>query len=237
MSKKSRRLLITAALFAIVCGICVAQDYEYLSADGIWVRGDTLIIFARLNPCGGPYRPIQTLVSIDGGKTWAASGPRLDPGRELDFILDTGAELWLAGQDMAEGPTHAPYLLRYAADHAEWRESEIYPDNAELLGIAQETKTGRLLAWVRHIDFMSEHWTGPVYLHQSLDGGQTWSEIKKVRRIPRWAPGLHFFQELPRRKGPWRISRLGSAVEQRQADGKWHPVTKLPLPLQQTCPE
>jgi hypothetical protein len=162
----------------------------------------------------------------------------LDPGRELDFILDTGTELWIAGQNAAEGPTSAPYLLRYRADDAEWLQSEIYDDFAELVAVARETKTGRFLAWVRHIvDVGSVQQTWPMYLHQSVDGGRTWSEVKKVRRVPRSAPGVHFFQELPSRSGSWRISRLGSAVEQRQGDGKWHTVTKLPLPLQQGCPD
>jgi len=230
MSIRSCCLLIIAALVATAS----SAPQEYLTADGIWARGDTIILFARFNPCGEPYRPIQPLVSRDGGQTWAASGPRLE-GSELEYILDTGAELWIGGEQIAEGPSSAPFLLLYRADGAEWPQFVIYDDAAELLGVARETKSGRLLAWVRHIDFQSDNWTGPVYLHQSVDRGPTWSTMQKVRHVPRSAPGLRFFQKLPRQSGRWRISSLGSAVEHQQADGKWHRITRLPLPLQQRC--
>jgi hypothetical protein len=237
MSSKLGRLLIIAAVMVTVSSFCVAQDAPYTYppyADGIWARGNTIILFARLNECGGPYRPILPLVSKDGGKTWTARGPRLE-GSDLEYILDTGAELWIAGEDIAEGPSHDPYVLLYRADAAEWPQILIYDDAAHLLAMARETKTGKLLAWVRHIDFNTEDWTGPVYLHRSVDGGRTWRVVRKVTRVPRSTPGLHFFHGLPRRSGPWRISRRGSAVENLQSDGKWHLVTSLPLPLQQVC--
>ncbi len=201
--------IIAFAAVAFVSSIGAGQDPP--AADGIWARGDTVILFARFNPCGEPYRPIQPLVSRDGGKTWVARGPRL-LGSELDYILETRAALWIAGESIAEGPTSQPYLLLYRADSAEWPQVLIYEDAADLLAMARETKTGRLLAWVRHIDFNSENWTGPVYLHQSRDQGRTWSSVRRVRHVLKQAPGLRFFQELPQRSGAWRISRLGSAV-------------------------
>jgi len=229
MSHKLGCLLIIGGFLATI-----GAAQEYLSADGIWTRPGTVILFARFNPCGGPYRPIQPLVSADGGKTWAASRPRME-GSEFEYILDTGAELWVAGEQIAEGPSSAPFLLLYRADSAEWTQFQIYDDAAELLGIALETETGKLLAWVRHIDMGTDNWTGPIYLHQSVDRGRKWNEVRKVRQVPRSRAGLRFFRTLPRRSGAWRISRAGSAVERQQADGKWQEAVRLPMPLQQRC--
>src|SRR5262249_3029645 len=127
LGKLGRALVITV-LLATICSVGAGQDPP--SADGIWARGDAVILFARFNPCGEPYRPIQPLVSRDGGKTWVASGPRL-LGSELDYILDTGAALWIAGESIAEGPTSQPYVLLYRADSAEWPQVVIYEDAAD----------------------------------------------------------------------------------------------------------
>ena len=224
--------MAAASAIAMIFSICAAQDIP--SANGIWARGDLVILFARLDKCGAPYRPVQPLVSTDGGKTWGVTGPLLESS-DLEYFLDTSSELFTAGEDIAEGPAHDPFLLIYRATDNAWQQSEIYDQASELLGIAQEAKTGRFLAWVRHLELKNDDWSGPVFLHQSLDGGKTWSVVRKVRRVPRTAPGLRFFREHLDQSGAWRLTKTGSRVERRQDDGKWHLVTLLPLPIQKAC--
>lgn len=231
-NRLTMRLMGAASAIAMIFSICAAQDIP--SANGIWARGDLVILFARFNNCGAPYRPVQPLVSTDGGKTWGVIGPLLESS-DLEYFLDTGSELFIAGEDIAEGPAHSPFLLVYRATDNAWQQSEIYDQASELLGIAHDAKTGKLLAWVRHLELKNYDWSGPVFLHRSLDGGKTWSVVRKVRRVPRIAPGLHFFRENLNQSGSWRLTKTGSRVERRQDDGKWHLVTLLPLPIQNAC--
>jgi hypothetical protein len=198
-----------------------------------------VILFARFQECKNqPYQPLQPLISRDGGKTWTEKGPWLPDGQELGYILDTGTDLWIAGQHYAEGPTSEPFIVLYRAHGDEWPQvdMDVHSPGSELLGLALEKKNGTLLAWVEHINWPSRM-SGPVYLHQSVDGGRTWQTIKKVRRIPRSSPGLRFFKPLPMQRGSWRLSGAGhfpSVVEHQERDGKWYKVVGLPLPIQQT---
>lgn len=225
-------VMAAASAIAMTFSISAAQDLP--SANGIWARGDLVILFARFNNCGAPYRPVQPLVSTDGGKTWGVTGPRLESS-DLEYFLDTGSELFTAGEDIAEGPAHSPFLLVYRATDNAWQQSEIYDQASELLGIAHEAKTGRFLTWVRHLELKKDDWSGPIFLHQSLDEGKTWSVVREVRRVPRTAPGLRFFREHLDQSGSWRLTKTGSRAERRQDDGKWHLVTLLPLPIQKAC--
>lgn len=202
--------------------------------DGLWSHDKTIVLLARFEACGGPYRPIQPIVSRDGGETWAASGPRFD-GSDFMFLMGDGPDLYVAGEDIAEGPSSGPFLLVYHADSDAWSQFEIYQDAADLLGVAHETGTGHLLAWVEHIDVASEA-SGPVFIHESVDGGKTWAVIRDVGHVPASVPGLHFFQELPERFGLWRVSLAGKAIAQLKDDGKWYDVVNLPLPMQKECP-
>jgi hypothetical protein len=226
------RVMIAAGAITMIFSICVAQDIP--SADGIWARGDLVILFARLRNCGAPYRPVQPLVSKDGGKTWDVTGPRLESS-DLKYFLDTRSELFIAGEDIAEGPASSPFLLVYRATDNDWQQSEIYDQASELLGIALEAKTGKFLAWVRHLELKNGDWSGPIFLHRSLDRGKTWSVVRKVRRVPRTEPGLRFCWEHLDQSGSWRLTRTGSRAERREDHGKWHLVTILPLPIQKAC--
>jgi hypothetical protein len=200
--------------------------------DGIWIHGKTVMLFTRLQSCEG--HPVQTLVSKDAGKTWAMSGPRLE-NTDVEFILDHGNDIWMAGENTAEGPSSDIFLLRY--NDADWPQFAIYPDESELQGIALEGKTGRLLAWIEHLRVTDKSGgsKGPVYLHESTDGGRTWKIIRKVRHVPKSGKGLLFFREIPEENGPWRISRSDRTVEHQQADGTWQPFPRPPLPPEYGC--
>jgi len=225
--------VLTAAIFVPMCAVPGTSKKETF-VDGLWSHENTIVLVARFDKCGGPYRPVQSIVSTDGGNTWAADGPQFD-GSDLLFILNEGAELLIGGQYYAEGPTSSPFLLVYGLEKHEWSQSDIYDGSAELLGMAREKETGHLLAWVRHIDMGSEDDLGPIVLHESVDGGKTWDLIKDVAHVPT-SPGMNFFSELPQRSGKWRVSHDGNAIEQLRDDGKWHRSVELPLPIQQECP-
>lgn len=231
-NRLTMRAMAAASAIAIISSLCAAQDLP--SANGIWARGDLVILFARFNNCGAPYRPVQPLVSTDGGKTWGVTGPLLE-SVDLEYFLDTGSELFTAGEDIAEGPAHDPFLLIYRATDNTWQQSEIYDQASELLGIAYEAKTGGFLAWVRHLDLKNHDWSGPIFLHRSMDGGKTWSVVRKVRRVPRTAPGVRFFRRNLMQSGTWRLFRPGTSVEHRQGDGMWQTIKRLPLPMQEDC--
>ncbi len=225
---------INAAIFvATFSAACIGQQETLV--DGLWAQGNTIVLLARFDQCGGPYRPVQPIVSTDGGTMWAVDGPRFE-GSELLFILSEGNELLIGGQVYAEGPTSSPFLLIYSFNKHQWSQIDIYSYAAELLGMAREKETGHLLAWVRHIDMESETYSGPIYLHESVDDGETWDVTRDVAHVPASVPGLRFFQELPKRSGRWRVARAGNAIEQLKDDGKWHRTMKLPLPIQQQCP-
>lgn len=226
--------VISAAIFIAMCS-APGMSQKQTFVDGLWSHENTIVLVARFDQCGGPYRPVQSIVSTDGGNTWAAEGPRLE-GSDLFFILSDGDELLLGGQYYAEGPTSSPFLLVYGLEKHEWSQSDIYDGAAELLGMAREKETGHLLAWVRHIDVQSEDYSGPIFLHESVDRGKTWDLIKDVTHVPTSIPGMNFFRELPQRSGKWRVSHDGNAVEQLKDDGEWDRSVKLPLPVQQECP-
>jgi hypothetical protein len=227
--------VLTAAIFITTCAVPGTSQKETF-VDGLWSHENTIVLVARFDKCGGPYRPVQSIVSTDGGNTWAADGPQFN-GIDLLFMLSEGAELLIGGQYYAEGPTSSPFLLVYDLEKHEWSQSDIFDGSAELLGMAREKETGHLLAWVRHIDMESENDSGSIFLHESVDGGKTWGLIKDVAHVPTSMPGMNFFSELPQRSEKWRVSPDGNAIEHLTGDGKWHRSVKLPMAIQQQCPE
>jgi hypothetical protein len=240
---KSRVLACIVILLAsgsTTLGLNVLQD-DTIKAIGIWEHGNSVLLFANNVACKeGIYLRPQLLVSSDEGKSWAQNGPDLY-GYELKYILDAGQEVLIAGQYYIEGPTNNPFLLVYRAG-AEWQEFNIYDGAADLLALAQdELRPNRLLAWVEQIDMNREDdMYGPTLLYQSLDRGRTWKMVKKVKGVPQEAPHLHFFVDLPLESGRWRVSEHDqprARVEHIDETGQWRVVTKLPLPIQETCPE
>lgn len=245
MLNKTRLLLLAGtALLTAVTGFCIGvPPDDPPSPNGIWVHGDTVLLFAMFPACkeeGGPsHTALQTLVSKDGGRNWAWRGPRLT-WSYFEFILDTGDEIWLAGNNYnPEGPASDPYVLLFDADSMEWPQFQIFNGDDELMAVARDDRdNNRFLAWVNHLINSEE--TDPTFLHQSLDHGRTWHIVKQVKSVPRSAAGLHFFQEIPQQSGAWRISNTDqprtSFLEHQEPDGKWHPAARLPLPIQK-CEE
>jgi hypothetical protein len=253
MLNKARLLLLAGvAILATVTGFCIGVPEENLTTLGIWAHGDTVLLFSTVHACKEDeetaHPPLQTLVSKDGGKTWAARGPRL-LWSKLEFILDTGEEIWIAGDSYdAEGPANTPFFLLFDADKMEWPKFDIYDGYDELLTVAHDDHDGnRFLAWVNHLmldptdpDAAEDPGIDPTFLHESLDHGRTWHAVKKVKRVPKSAPGLHFFQEIPQQSGSWRIAgadQSSAALEQLGTDGKWQQSARLPLPVQERCEE
>jgi hypothetical protein len=253
MLNKTRLLFFAgAALLTIATGFCIGvPENDSPSPSGVWTHGDTVLLFTTFPACKAddepPHRFLQTLVSKDGGKTWAWRGPRLT-WSNFEYIMDTGNEIWLAGDSYsAEGPAYDPFLVLFNADSMEWPQLKIYEGEDELMAVAHDDRnSNRFVAWVNHLmlppgDPDADDGTDSTFLHESLDRGQTWHAVRKVKRIPKSAPGLHFFQEIPQRSGAWRIASTyhssAAFLEHLEPDGSWRPAAKLPSPIQKSCEE
>ena len=201
-----------------------AQQQNRVEPRGLFTWGENVMVIGAVQGCDGPYNPMQAMVSPDGGKTWQVTGTRT-VGLSRDFVLDTGSELLIAGENIIEGPAHDPFLWVYRYSAERWDEFEILGGSTELSALALETKTGRLLAWIRHLELSDDGWTGPLFLHESVDGGKSWREVKKVARVTAPRPGLKFFQRFADQQGAWRIIRdeQMSRLEVRDAE-QWKTV-------------
>jgi hypothetical protein len=236
-------------LLATIPHVSAQAQEENLTFLGIWSHGDSILLFATVHKCGDeleePTQPLQTLVSRDEGKTWSRSGPRL-LWKKFEFILDTGTEIWIAGDSYdAEGPASTPFILLADPDSRDWQEFEIYQGYDELMAVAKDERdSNRFLAWVNHLMLPPDHpdygEDDPMFLHESLDRAGTWHVLKKVKTVPKAVPGMRFFEEIPRQSRGWRIINVGqnnSALEHLGKDGKWHQVAKPALPIQESCEE
>jgi hypothetical protein len=234
-------------LLATIPGVCAQDQEEKLSFVGVWAHGDTVLLFATVHKCNDEInettQPLQTLVSKDEGKTWARSGPRL-MWSKFEFILDTGTEIWIAGDNYdAEGPASSPFILLADPDRRDWQKFEIYHGYDELIAVARDERDGnRFLAWVNHLMLFDnpDGEDDPTFLHESLDHAGTWHPLRKVKSVPKVATGLRFFEEIPNKSRGWRITNSDqptSALEHLGQDGKWHQVAKAALPIQMSCEE
>src|SRR6267142_2631574 len=240
---KRMRFLSPALLALLVTSACFcvsgppAQDND-VPVWGIWARGDTVLLFAHVRNCeedSGAYKPAQTLVSTDGGRTWAMRGPRL-VGRSFQYILNVGDEIWLAGDSYAEGPATNPFLLLVDPQRDDWPEFQIYDGNEEFRALAHDERDpNRFFAWLDHVE-MDEPEASHIFLHESLDRGRTWTAVKEVKRVPKSLPGLRFFQDIPMESGDWRVDPTTRTLEHRDRNHEWHTAATLPLPIQDSCP-
>ena len=252
LNKPQLLLSIGMVLLAAGTSFCtgVPKD-DQPTPDLVWAHGQTVLVFALFPACEDesptPRQTMQTLISKDGGKTWDWRGPRM-PWVMLEYILESGDEIWIAGENYdAEGPASAPFLLLVDADSMEWPQLKIYDRYTELMAVARDDRDGnRLLAWVNHLMLdpddpdLPQDGSDPMFLHESLDRGQTWHVIRIEKDVPKSLPGLRFFQPISEHSGAWRISTTkmktasssASFLEHQAPDGKWHPAGRLPSPVQ-----
>ena len=252
LNKAQLLLSLGIVLLTSVSGFCagVPQD-DQPTPDMVWAHGKTVLVFASFPSCedesATPHQTTQTLISQDGGKSWNWRGPRM-PWTMLEYILESGEEIWIAGENYnAEGPASEPFLLLVDADSMEWPQLRIHDRYTELLAVARDERDGnRFLAWINHLMAREsdppfdppEDGSDPMFLHESLDHGQTWHVVRQEKNAPKSAPGLRFFQPISQQSGAWRISSTKtnsssvSVLEHRARDGKWHPAGRLPSPIQ-----
>ena len=217
----------------------------------VWSHGKTVLVFAVFPACEDesptPRQTMQTLISKDGGKTWDWRGPRM-PWSMLEYILESGDEIWLAGENYdAEGPASEPFLLLVGADSMEWPQLKIYDRYTELTAVARDDRDGnKLLAWVNHLMLdpddpdLPHDGSDPMFLHESLHRGQTWHVVRQEKNTPKSAPEVRFFEPISEQSGAWRISRSKTKtaspsvtlLEHQGPDGKWHRAGRLPSPIQ-----
>lgn len=236
------------ALLAIVTGLCIGVPAEDPATPGeVWSHGETVLVFAHFPSCedesAAPHLTGQTLISKDGGKTWAWRGPRM-PWSMVEFILESGDEIWLAGENAdAEGPASDPFVMRVDTESMDWPQLKIYDGYTELMAVARDDRdSNRFLAWANHLMLDPDdpdyprHGNDPMFLHESLDRGQTWHPVRKVKGAPKSMPGLRFFQQLTEQSETWRVSGSKQSdiavLEHQEPDGKWRPASKLPSPVQ-----
>ena len=248
LDKAQLFLSLAIVLLTVVSGFgsSVAED-DQPSPSMVWSHGNTVLIFASFPACedesATPHQTMQTLISKDGGQTWNWRGPRM-PWSTVDYILQSGDEIWVAGENYdPEGPASRPFLMLVDGDSMEWPQLEIYDRYTELMAVARDDRDGnRLLAWVNHLMLppddpdLPEDGSDPMFLHESLDRGRTWHVIRKEKDVPKSAPGLRFFQPISEQSGAWRISKTSqssaSLLEHQDREGKWHRSGRLPSPVQ-----
>lgn len=248
LNKPQLFLSLGIVLLTAVSAFCAGvPGDDQPSPSMVWSRGNTVLVFASFPACedesATPHRTMQTLISKDGGKTWNWRGPRM-PWSMLEYILVSGDEIWLAGENYnPEGPASEPFLLPVDGDSMEWPQLEIYDRYTELTAVARDDHDGnRFLAWVNHLMLpaddpdLPEDGSDPMFLHESLDRGRKWHVIKKEKDVPKSPPGLRFFEPISEQSGTWRISKTSqssaSELEHKKRDGKWHPAGRLPSPIQ-----
>lgn len=250
LNKAQLFLSLAIVLLAAVHGSCAGvPGDDQPSPSMVWSHGNTVLVFASFPACedesATPRPTMQTLISKDNGKTWNWRGPRM-PWSMLEYILGSGDEIWVAGENYdAEGPASEPFLLLVDADSMEWPQLRIYERYTELTAVARDERDGnRFLAWVNHLmpdeseppfDPPADG-SDPMFLHESLDQGQTWHVVRMEKDAPKSAPGLRFFEPISEQSGAWRISSTSqssaSLLEHQDRKGKWHPAGRLPSPIQ-----
>lgn len=212
-----RQTLLTLT-FAITASAFGTTSQENVSGYGVWAHGDIIVLFAQAYPCPPGELPppgaAQLFVSTDGGKGWEKRGPRL-AGSEFQYIHEAGTRLWIVGEHTAEGPASEPFILVPDEKSLAWSLHVIYEGASELEGIAV-TNSGDFIAWIRHLKLKDNGWTGPLFVHKSSDGGQTWHVVGRATKGPRTLGTA--FKKIEEETATWRVTNQdsrGSAVEYR----------------------
>jgi hypothetical protein len=165
----------------------------------------------------------QFHVSTDGGHTWKKHRTTLE-GADFSSLSEKDGRVWLAGEHYAEGPEWNPFVFVPGESPTEWRMRTIYDGAGALRRIAWGTN-GELNAWITHWqstdDPRYDGWVGTTYVHQSLDGGNTWKELGRAKKI-HLATGAEFTSFDRLRDPLWRIARDRSTVQHRESkDSPW----------------
>ncbi len=202
-----------------------------LRGHAILVESNAIFLVTSAHCQGAGYSIFRLMVSMDAGHSWKISGPPVEEGSELELVLKKDGKAWIAGDNIAEGPWHDPFILISTDSPTRWKSRTIYRGNAELLHAAVG-KQGELLAWIRHVNFDDENWGGPIYIHQSLDGGMTWKVLGRANKVRIEGTGEKF-TDLEKLTNPvWRVvnerSDRGFRVQHRNSEtSPWHTVSRI----------
>ena len=211
---------------------------EPLRAKGIFADpkgGREVYVFVDVHLCSAePSLPAaQILASLDEGKTWELTGPRLE-GSEFQLAQGSDEGVWVAGLHIAEGPGIDPFLLApvVPTDLREpWLLHPITTGPSELVKV-EKAGPKNLRAWIRPVNHADAIRKGPpraAVVFSSDDGGRSWSAD---RGAGSGAPGqFRKFAPITERSGAWRIvdrSDGGFDVQRREATGTWQTVRKFP---------
>jgi hypothetical protein len=226
------RILLALAVALLLAPTRTDGGQENVAAYGIWVGNQTLVTFAQVYPCPPndltPPGAAQIFVSDDGGAHWEKRGPELD-GSEFQYFRAIGDRLWVVGEHTAEGPAIEPFIFVPNEKGFDWTQHVIYKDAAELEGIAAQSDGG-FTAWIRHLKLHDNGWTGPLYLHQSSDGGLTWHVVSRAKKVPS-APRAGF-KKIEKQAENWRVREQESGVStiEHRADvhSEWKSVYRFP---------
>jgi hypothetical protein len=200
----SHSLALGALFLALFWGSGAASARgESVSAKGILAHNGAAILFAEIRHCSAePQLPAaQIFVSTDDGKSWSKRGPEID-GSEFEYAYKTGAALWIVGLHTAEGPGIDPFILVPAPSPFTWERHAIYDGPAELKAVRFGGR-GHLSALVRHINVHDENGGGPIYRHESVDGGRSWKSEGRAKAALSSA-GKNF-AKITKRDSDWRI--------------------------------
>lgn len=219
-------------LFFLIVFLPLVWEGERWQPEGIWARGDTVLLFLKVRPCTeeAVIPSAQILASLDRGRSWSERGPRLE-GKDFAFIHENRGQIWLAGFHTAEFGAE-PFILVPTDSSLNWKKYTIYEGPGYLEGIAFQPKN-QLLARVRHINARNKNWR--VYLHQSLDGGRSWRQVGRAN-----SAGIErgiAFKKIKMQTADWRIVDTTDgifAVEHRElAEKTWMKVSQFSV---KRCP-
>ena len=198
---------------------------EQLEAEGIWARGDTVLLFTKVRPCSeeSVIPASQILISTDAGRSWTQRGPRLK-GKDFAFIYERNGRVWLAGFHTAEFGAD-PFILVPTSPSFSWKRHTIYKGPSNLEWIAFQ-KRGQLIARVRCINTFDENWR--EYFHKSDDGGRSWRLMGSASALGR-QPGIAF-RKIESQMNNWRTLEAGDGgfAVQHIEDGSWRAVSSFP---------
>jgi hypothetical protein len=222
--KSLSRLILLVNFSGMALGVPGVREETEVYA--VWTKDTFVLLYTGVRRCNNPYPLPQFLVSTDSGHTWKKRRTTLEGGADFSSLSEKDGKLWMAGENTAEGPEWNPFVFVPGKSPTEWEMRTIYDGPGALKRIAWGAN-GELNAWVTHLRLGDDGWAGPTYVHQSQDGGHTWKELGRAKRI-QLATGTEFtsFEGL---KDPlWRIVRDRSTVQHRETkDSPWKTVFRF----------